>query len=238
MGVVWGPAAPRAAAEAATPAAPAPAAGAALAAALRPAARALSAALLAAAALASPGPALADGSAEAPLYFGSGCFWGRQREFVEAEKALGRTSPDQISALVGYAGGAQAGPDGRVCYYYSDPRTIYEKLGHAEVVSVSLTPGDEAAQAAEFRRFADTYFSQFQRLRNGKMQRLDPQDFGAGYRNVVGLPGGVGSPFFKWHQFHQGMGFEAFPPSYTRDLKAAVAATGKIDPTGCPELPF
>lgn len=29
------------------------------------------------------------------------------------------------------------------------------------------------------RRFADTYFSQFQRLRNGKMQRLDPQDFGA-----------------------------------------------------------
>lgn len=47
------------------------------------------------------------------------------------------------------------------------------------------------------RKFADTYFSQFQRLRNGKMQRLDPQDFGAGYRNVVGLPGGVNSPFFK-----------------------------------------
>lgn len=46
-------------------------------------------------------------------------------------------------------------------------------------------------------RFADTYFSQFQRLRNGKMQRLDPQDFGAGYRNVVGLPGGVDSPLFK-----------------------------------------
>jgi hypothetical protein len=35
-----------------------------------------------------------------------------------------------------------------------------------------------------------------------------------------------------------GLGFESFPPSYTRDLKAAVAATGKIDPTGCPELPF
>jgi hypothetical protein len=37
---------------------------------------------------------------------------------------------------------------------------------------------------------------------------------------------------------HPGLGFESFPASYTRDLKAAVAATGKIDPTGCPELPF
>jgi hypothetical protein len=296
---------------------------------------------------------------------------------VDAEKALGRTSPAEISSLVGYAGGAavgamavvggwgrgcgwgagggwcapaglrprirarptsrtdprpppdcnpQSGPNNKVCYYYSDPRTIYERLGHAEVVQVALSPGDEAAQAAEFRwgagggwrgggaeaaagtacgrawrppalplpaprlppdaavaaltaphphpqtarnpqahrghlllpipaadaaaprvthpppppnkplatprrfadtdfsqfqrqtqrpraqptplrppqkppatprRFADTYFSQFQRLRNGKMQRLDPQDFGAGYRNVVGIPGGVGSPLFK-----------------------------------------
>ena len=31
---------------------------------------------------------------------------------------------------------------------------------------------------------------------------------------------------------------ESFPASYTRDLKAAVASAGKIDPTGCPELPF
>lgn len=29
------------------------------------------------------------------------------------------------------------------------------------------------------------------------MQRLDPQDAGPAYRNVIGLPGGVKSPLFK-----------------------------------------
>lgn len=47
-----------------------------------------------------------------------------------------------------------------------------------------------------YRRFADTYFKQFRPTRFG-MQRLDPQDAGPGYRNVVGIPGGVNSPFFK-----------------------------------------
>jgi hypothetical protein len=30
------------------------------------------------------------------VYFGNGCFWGRQKEFVDLEKALGRT-PEQVS---------------------------------------------------------------------------------------------------------------------------------------------
>lgn len=34
---------------------------------------------------------------------------------------LGR-SPEQLSALVGYAAGTRVGPDGKVCYVYSDPR--------------------------------------------------------------------------------------------------------------------
>ncbi|KIY93771.1 hypothetical protein MNEG_14190 [Monoraphidium neglectum] len=185
------------------------------------AARALSSALLAAAVLVTPAAALADeapaavaaaaaSEAAAPaapafgrkapaetVYFGNGCFWGRQKDFVDAEKALGRTSPADISSLVGYAAGKKTGPGDKVCYYYSDPRTIYEKLGHAEVVQVALTQSDEEQQRQEFRTFADTYFRQFQRLRNGKMQRLDPQDSGAGYRNVVGIPGGVNSPLFK-----------------------------------------
>lgn len=37
------------------------------------------------------------------------------------EKSLGRKT-DNISAVVGYAGGRQVGPDGKVCYYLSDPR--------------------------------------------------------------------------------------------------------------------
>lgn len=40
-----------------------------------------------------------------------------------------------------------------------------------------------------------------------------------------------------YHQFHNGLG-KAFSPTYTRDLKAAVTATGKIGPTGCLEVPF
>lgn len=52
------------------------------------------------------------------------------------------------------------------------------------------------AMEDEFRAFAKTYFSQFQRTPLG-MIRLDPQDKGAGYRNVIGIPGGVRSPLMK-----------------------------------------
>lgn len=60
----------------------------------------------------------------------------RQYDFVNTEKLLGR-SADQISSLVGYAGGEQ-GEDGKVCYYYAPEVSVYEKLGHAEVVQVGL----------------------------------------------------------------------------------------------------
>lgn len=39
----------------------------------------------------------------------------------QTEKMLGR-SPEEISAVVGYGAGTGPGPDGKVCYYYSDPR--------------------------------------------------------------------------------------------------------------------
>ena len=39
-----------------------------------------------------------------PIYFGNGCFWGRQKDFVDVEKALGRDG-GSISAITGYAGG-------------------------------------------------------------------------------------------------------------------------------------
>ncbi len=40
------------------------------------------------------------------------------------------------------------------------------------------------------------YFSQFRKTPFG-MLRLDPQDAGPGYRNVIGIPGGVSSPLFQ-----------------------------------------
>lgn len=52
-------------------------------------------------------------------------------------------------------GGTKVGPDGQVCYYYADPRTQYERLGHAEVVKVDID-GDRDATTSQFRRFAQT----------------------------------------------------------------------------------
>lgn len=119
----------------------------------------------------------------------------RQYDFVNAEKAMGR-SPEQLSAVAGYGGGRRVStsPDGRVCYYYARDSSVYEGLGHAEVVQVELDPNER--QAAQFRAFAQTYFKQFRRTPFG-MIRQDPQDAGPGYRNVVGIPGGTSSPLFK-----------------------------------------
>ncbi len=117
-----------------------------------------------------------------PVYFGNGCYWGRQYDFVKTEQTkLGRTEKD-ISAVVGYAGGRKDSPSGKVCYYYTNELdTIYEKLGHAEVVQVELRDDNsQMSKEDQFRMYARTYFSEFNKLRNGKMQRQDPQDMGAG----------------------------------------------------------
>jgi len=123
------------------------------------------------------------------IYFGNGCFWGRQKDFVDAEMKLGRNN---ISAVAGYAGGPYTARDGRVCYYYAPPETEYERLGHAESVGVDLM-GTPEEQAAQLREFARVYFKQFRQTPFG-MQRQDPQDEGPGYRNVIGIPGGIDSP--------------------------------------------
>lgn len=138
----------------------------------------------------------------ASVYFGSGCFWGRQKDFVDAERALGR-SPSDVTALSGYAGGKIN--DKATCYYYvppTDRAKIYEKQGHCEVVALDLGVGNNRAAAEkELAAFADVFFTrQFVRTRDRGggtvMGRLDPQDRGPGYRCCVGLPGGAASPLF------------------------------------------
>ncbi|GFR42666.1 hypothetical protein Agub_g3477 [Astrephomene gubernaculifera] len=236
---------------------------------------------------ASSGTATTDDSSSSGLqtvYFGNGCFWGRQRDFAEVElRQLGRPA-ERVTALVGYAGGNSAGPGGRVCYVYGDPRTRYDMLGHAEVVQLGVS-SDPRVGEAELHAFASLYFRQFRPIEGG-MDRLDPQDRGPAYRNVIGIPGGVRSPLFhviqeenkygmvlregrgndmergrpteddvlnsvwvvdsdqlpfhraeRYHQFHHGLG-KLFPLEYVRDLRNAVAGAGRMEPTGCPELPF
>lgn len=130
----------------------------------------------------------------------------RPQDFVDLERDLGR-SPSQVSSLAGYAGGVVN--DGTpACYYYvppTDRAKVYERQGHAEVVSFDLAPfgGGRAVAEAEFARAAAIFFGrQFKavQVRGGRgsiaMGRLDPQDAGPGYRPCVGLPGGVDSPLF------------------------------------------
>ena len=135
----------------------------------------------------------------AEVYFGNGCFWGRQHEFVQTERlVLGRTD-DEVSSVVGYAGGVrtpQSGKeDDKVCYYYGAPGTVYERLGHGEVVRTVLSDKSPERAASDLSAFAKTYFANFKKVVGFGMQRLDPQDSGAGYRNMIGLPGGINSPF-------------------------------------------
>jgi len=119
------------------------------------------------------------------VYFGCGCFWHVQHEFVEAErKILGRTD-EQLTARAGYAGGkAGAGVGGKVCYHNGANIADYGSLGHAEIVSMRIPP-------SKLEDFAVEYFRLFE-------DGLRPDQFGdrgTEYRNLVGIPGGAKSPY-------------------------------------------
>lgn len=81
-----------------------------------------------------------------PLYFGNGCFWGRQKDYVDAErKALGR-APEQVTAVVGYAGGKKTGaPPALLSHFapFMDKRWATSQL----VIDVSLLRAVFACEA-------------------------------------------------------------------------------------------
>ena len=88
-----------------------------------------------------------------------------------------------------------AGPGDKVCYYYGPKQAVYEELGHAEVVQMELR-GESGQTKRQMEAFADTYFGQFRKTPFG-MMRLDPQDSGPAYRNVIGIPQGTKSPLYE-----------------------------------------
>mmetsp|Transcript_84747 Transcript_84747/g.240380 ORF Transcript_84747/g.240380 Transcript_84747/m.240380 type:complete len:375 (+) Transcript_84747:80-1204(+) len=142
------------------------------------------AAAAAAAAIGLPQTAAAEDE-PVKVYFGAGCFWHVQHEFVGEEvKGLKRTK-DQITAVSGYAGGKQTG-GGKVCYHNAFFQADYGQLGHSEVVQVEIP-------RQELPRFAEKYFSIF----GTRGIRHDPQDRGGEYRSALGLPGGTSSPLYK-----------------------------------------
>ena len=98
------------------------------------------------------------------VYFGAGCFWHVQHEFVLAERQLLNRKDSELTSLTGYAGGFKSDDQGRVCYHNFQSIADYGKLGHGEVVGISI-PEDRVGD------FAVEYFKLFGD-KGGKMIRV------------------------------------------------------------------
>lgn len=134
-----------------------------------------------------PRPALAeDEDVLTPLYFGVGCFWHIQHEFVEGERKILGRNDRQLTSRTGYAGGTATDKEGRVCYHNMQGVADYGRLGHGEVVGMTIPQ-------SKIGTFADLYFSLFDPRTK---DRVDPMDRGGEYRSLLGLPGGTGHPSY------------------------------------------
>jgi len=131
-------------------------------------------------------PALAADD-EIEVYFGCGCFWHAQHEFVSAEQSILRRKDAQLTSLAGYAGGNAGAKDGKVCYHNAGFISDYGSLGHAEVVRLRIP-------TSKYGAFAEEYFKLFDKDGNRPDQ---DGDRGLEYRNLVGIPGGANSPLAK-----------------------------------------
>jgi peptide methionine sulfoxide reductase MsrA len=115
------------------------------------------------------------------VYFGCGCFWHVQHEFIQAERRILNRSDEELTARTGYAGGKAGALDGKVCYHNGKGISDYGKLGHAEVVHLRIPPSSYTDFAIEYTKLFD---------RNGyRPDQLG--DRGSEYRNLVGFPGGA-----------------------------------------------
>lgn len=131
-----------------------------------------------------PSSALVEDTTD--VYFGVGCFWHIQHEFIEAERKLLGRYDHQLTAAAGYAGGSATDKEGRVCYHNVQFVADYGKLGHGEVVGIKL-PEDAIG------KFAEVYFSLYDPRTK---DRVDPLDRGGEYRSLIGLPGGANHPMY------------------------------------------
>lgn len=132
-------------------------------------------------------PALAaDGdSSLVDVYYGVGCFWHIQHEFVEAERKLLGRSDKELTSRTGYAGGTATDKEGRVCYHNFNQIADYGRFGHGEVVGMKIPQ-------SSIGDFAKEYFDLF----TAKGERVDPMDRGGEYRSLVGFPGGASNPAY------------------------------------------
>ena len=90
-------------------------------------------------------------------------------------KILGR-SPQEYTAVAGYAGSKAVGRDGKVCYHNSAGDSDYGQLGYSEAVGLHI-PSDKISE------FAKPYFDL---LVDG--ERADPQVASAAAHRAPPLP--------------------------------------------------
>jgi len=127
-----------------------------------------------------------DDTSLTDVYFGTGCFWHIQHEFVLSERQRLNRPFNQVTSKTGYAGGTATDKEGRVCYHNLQGIADYGNLGHGEVVGMRI-PESSVVD------FASDYLKMFSP--NG--ERVDPMDRGAEYRALIGLPQGILHPSFK-----------------------------------------
>lgn len=141
--------------------------------------------------------------ADTKVFLGSGGFAAMQAAYVDVEsRAPFDRAGAKISALAGYAGAHAVGPGGLVCYYGAQPHTIYEGLGYAQVVQITL-------RAKERPDFYDLHQerNEFANLLQAFFAAPNSQQAGMQFRSCIGIPGGMASPLFAVVQ-EQNVGLE------------------------------
>jgi len=197
------------------------------------------------------------------IFLGVGCFWKIQKDIADVEIDAMKRAKADVTALAGYAGSTEVGPNGLVCYLGGPDGSVYDALGYAEAVQVELTEDNAAEQ---LKALLAKYFGEFEMTQAG-MQRGDPQDTGSAYRSVLGLPGGLESSLIeqvktalpdtlrlergsengdadklgtiwvydtKTFPFHRAERYHQFWDG-PAGVKAEVSQKGSIGQTGCPE---
>ena len=84
-----------------------------------------------------PASALSE-ETQVEAYFGCGCFWHVQHQFVEAERRILGRNDSELTSRAGYAGGLSGAQNGKVCYHNPAHISDYASLGHAEVVRIRV----------------------------------------------------------------------------------------------------
>ena len=84
-----------------------------------------------------------------------------KHEFIEGERSILGRNDHQLTSAAGYAGGSKTDGEGRVCYHNFSGIADYGKLGHGEVVGMTIPQ-------SKIKDFADLYFSLYDPRTKGK----------------------------------------------------------------------